>query len=64
MPRLDAGKIRYHGILADFEQFSIVAKRRNSVDASTEGNSLKQGGIKFSRKSSGLMPQKCGIIRE
>jgi hypothetical protein len=64
MSRLDAGKIRYHGILADFEQFPIVAKRRNSVGAPTNGNSLEQGGITFSRKSSGLMPENRGILRE
>ena len=27
-------------------------------------NLLEKGGIKFSRKSSGLMPRKCGILRE
>jgi hypothetical protein len=64
MPRLDAGKIRYHGILADFERFPIAVKRRDCVGAPTEGNSLEQGGITFSRKSSGLMPEKHGILRE
>jgi hypothetical protein len=42
MPRLDAGEIRYHGILAGFEKFPVVVERRDSVGAPTEGNSPGQ----------------------